>query len=554
MIPYTRQEGNQIIHYSPWPRSDQNYFKGNLAELVINSPHLKQHPEQPVYIDSHDANNRILAKEVAPLVKRVAYILKSRYGIGYDDTVCVFAKNSIRWPIIAHGIFATGGVMSPANIAYTPRELAHQLDISQSKLIITTKELWETAQSSRTVSGDYKVVVENVILLDDLFEDAKASSEEMEPIKLTPEEAVKKPVCYCFSSGTSGSPKGVISTHYNLSSNLEQQVSVTEMYNPSNTFGCFLPLSHMYGLSIFVLTTPYSAVTTIVFPKFDFEFLLQKIQEYKISFLHIVPPVAVLLAKSPLVDKYPGVTKYLEKLFSGAAPLSKELADTMTSRINCKLFQGYGLTETSPQSHVFTWNEETYDISGIGWLVPNMEARLVTEDGHDVTTINTPGEIYMRGPNVFPGYLRNKESTNSSFEGNWFKTGDVGQVNEHGNWKIVDRVKELIKSHGFQVAPAELEGLLLEHPNVADVAVTALNVIEEGTEYPRAFIVLKEEGNPLDILEWINGRVAKHKRLYGGIIIVNEIPKSPSGKILRRLLRDIEFDKVYGFPQNKNKL
>lgn len=554
-IPYTRVEDNHVIHSSPWPSDEHTYFCGNIANFVIDSQLLKSDPDFPIFIDALDPSQRVLAKDVPVLTRKLGTVFNRRYGISHDDTVCIFAQNSIHVPLVMYGILATGGIVSPANISYLPHELAHQLEVSHSKVIVTTKELLSTARSALTANPKTKLHVNKIVVIDDLIEQARAETFLLKPVDFPGDQAKTKHALYCFSSGTSGLPKGVISSHYNLTSNTHQNNAVSDKYNKKYRFACFLPMSHIYGFSAFVLTIPRQGATTVILPKFDFEILLKTITEHEINILHIVPPIAVLLAKSPLIEKYPDVGKHLELLLSGAAPLSKSLATAVETRLKCQLVQGYGLTETSPTTHAYTFDENNYDISGIGWLCPNMEARLVDDAGNDVRTLDTPGELYMRGPNVFLGYLRNSDATIATFEKDWFKTGDVAQVDKNGNWKIVDRVKELIKSRGFQVAPAELEGLLLTHPDVADVGVTAVNAEEEGTEYPRAFVVLKPgKTNPLEVLEWINGKVARHKRLYGGIVVVNEIPKSPSGKILRRLLKNIKFDKVYGYPNESARL
>lgn len=554
MLPFTRKEGDIIIHSSPWPSDEQDYFRGNIAECILNSPALSKYPNQKIFIDGRDSSKFLTATDVKTYTRKIAYVLKHSYGIGDMDVVCLFTPNLIYVPVIMYGVLATGGLVSPANIAYLPRELHHQLHVSQAKLILTTEELYPVAKAALTAVPESPLLGTKLVIIDDLIKQVQKSTGLLEPFKLKKGEEKSRHAVYCFSSGTSGLPKGVVSTHYNLISNMHQQLSVNHMYIRENVFGCILPMSHIFALSKYCITMPYIGASMVLFPKFDFELMLQKITEYKISVIHIVPPIAVLLAKHPLVEKYPKVSENLKFLLSGAAPLSKTLAEAVKVRMNCVVSQGYGLTETSPQSHAFSWNEEVYDISGIGWLVPNMDARLVDENGKDVEKPNTPGEIYMRGPNVFGQYLRDPKSTAASFDGTWFKTGDVAEVDEHGGWKIVDRVKELIKSHGFQVAPAELEGVLLCHPCVADAAVTGVHVEDKGTEYPRAYVVLVNNAQPLEVLSWFNDRVARHKRLYGGIVVVKEIPKSPSGKILRRILRASVPEKVYGYPPVSAKL
>jgi 4-coumarate--CoA ligase len=253
-----------------------------------------------------------------------------------------------------------------------------------------------------------------------------------------------------------------------------------------------------------------------------------------------VPPVVLLLAKSPVVDKYD--LSSLRMLNSGAAPLTGELVDAMYSRLKIPIKQGYGLSETSPTTHTQTWEDWNKTIGSVGTLLPNQEAKYMSPDEKEVPVGET-GEFWIKGPNIFLGYLNNEEGTkNALTEDGYFKTGDVGFQDTNGNFFITDRVKELIKYKGFQVPPAELEGLLMSHSDIDDCAVIGIYDESQATEIPRAYVVPREgvEGSPATekaIMGWLSKKVASHKKLRGGVRFVDEIPKSPSGKILRRVLK-----------------
>ncbi len=274
--------------------------------------------------------------------------------------------------------------------------------------------------------------------------------------------------------------------------------------------------------------------------KFDLEKFCRIIQEHKITFAYIVPPVVLLLGKHPIVEKYD--LSSLRMLNSGAAPLTQELVETVYARLKVPIKQGYGLSETSPTTHTQDWHSWSNTIGSVGRLLPNQTAKYMSPSETEVPA-GEIGELWIKGPNIFQGYHNNPAGTaNALTEDGYFKTGDVGYQDTEGNFYITDRVKELIKYKGFQVPPAELEGLLASHPKINDVAVIGIYKNDEATEVPRAYVVPApgvEGGKKTeeDIKTWLQAKVAHHKRLRGGVRFVDEIPKSASGKILRRVLK-----------------
>lgn len=293
----------------------------------------------------------------------------------------------------------------------------------------------------------------------------------------------------------------------------------------------------------------FSGLHLVVMPRFDIEKWCSHVQNYRITFSYIVPPVVLLLTKHPIVQKYD--LSSLRMMNSGAAPLTRELVDSTFARIKCGIKQGYGLSETSPTTHTVSWADWHRRAGSVGKLLPNMEAKYMTSPEDDSEPKELPagavGELYIKGPNVFLGYLDNPEATAACVSPDgWFRTGDVGFQDSEGFFYITDRVKELIKYKGFQVAPAELEGILTDNEAVADAAVIGVESAEHGTEVPRAYIVPNPQiippgkRTPMEaakIADWLSKKVASYKKLRGGVRFVDEIPKSPSGKILRRLLK-----------------
>jgi len=285
-------------------------------------------------------------------------------------------------------------------------------------------------------------------------------------------------------------------------------------------------------------------------PRFEIEAFCKIVSSQKITFAFLVPPVVLLLAKHPIVSKYD--LSSLRMTNSGAAPLTKEVVDAFWNRLHIPVKQGYGLSETSPTTHTQRWEEWYTTLGSVGRMMPNMTAKYVGADEREVAA-GQPGELWLKGPNIFKGYLANAAGTADALTADgYFRTGDVGYQDGGGSFYITDRLKELIKYKGFQVPPAELEGLLVGNARVDDAAVVGVYDPDQATEVPRAYVVLKPDGAAADgggggaeteqtaeeIAAWIAERVAPHKRLRGGVRFVKEIPKSGTGKILRRVLRE----------------
>ncbi|MEZ4615622.1 MAG: AMP-binding protein [Caldilineaceae bacterium] len=292
-------------------------------------------------------------------------------------------------------------------------------------------------------------------------------------------------------------------------------------------------LYHIYGMIVIMNYALHVGGTVITMPRFDMEQFLSLIQQYKITYMNLVPPLVLGLAKHPLVDKFD--LSSLRTIVSGAAPLGAPLEQECSARLGCIVTQGYGMTEASPVTHFRLYNGGATKPGSIGPVIPNTECQVVDVVSGAALAAGAEGELWVRGPQVMKGYLNNPTaSRNTVDDEGWLHTGDIGYVDADGDFYIVDRLKELIKYKGLQVAPAEIEAMLLTHPAIADAAVIG-KADEEAGEVPKAFVVLKGEATTAEIMAFIAERVAPHKRVRE-VEIIPQIPKSASGKILRRLL------------------
>ncbi|KAF2499277.1 4-coumarate-CoA ligase 2 [Lophium mytilinum] len=480
--------------------------------------------------------------------------LKALWDWQKGDVLALFTPNCIDTPAITWGCHWAGGILSPANPGYTVEELAFQLKDSGAKALVTQVALLATAKKAASIVG---IPHDRIIVMGD-ERDKEARVKHFSSIRNTSGTAryrrtkvnpAEDLAFLVYSSGTTGHPKGVMLTHRNIVANTLQaisgEVNMLKWDNGPDKSGdriiAFLPFFHIYGLTCLIHNALRAGLTLYVLPKFSLDAFCDIIQTYRVTFAYVVPPVVLLLAKHPDVSKYD--LSSIRMLNSGAAPLTRDLVETLYSRLKIKVKQGYGLSETSPTTHMQPWSEWDKTIGSVGRLLPNLTAKYVSEAGEEVPAGQT-GELWVKGPNVFKGYLNNPERTADSLtEDGYFKTGDVGFQDENGSFYITDRVKELIKYKGFQVPPAELEGLLVGHPLVDDVAVIGIYDEARATEVPRAYVVASKATEPVgekhsnEIAEWLAEKVAGHKRLRGGVHFVEEIPKSVSGKILRRVLK-----------------
>ncbi|KAG5667503.1 hypothetical protein PVAND_015482 [Polypedilum vanderplanki] len=471
------------------------------------------------------------------------------FGIKENDTVAIISENRLEFPSISYGAICLNAIVAPINSSYTERELKHALNLSKPKIIFTSKL---TSQKIIAVCKELKFI-QKVILIDNNDQKSENSLTIGEFVKkyedknFNVENFVAKKVdtenlttLILLSSGTTGLAKAVEITQLNIMSTIDSAKVMFEvmkmLYEKDVVYFNIAPWFHTLGYISMCLLACSSSSVFIFLPKFEERTFLRAIEKYKVNVLTVVPPIMLLLAKSPLVDEY-DLSSILE-IGCGAAHLSSEVEEQVRNRLkNVTVRQGYGLSEA------------TYSTLGasvlvkpgsVGQPVRGIYAKIVDENNVALGP-NKVGELCFKGPRIMKGYKSNKLATNEMIDKDgWLHTGDLGYYDEDFQFYIVDRLKELIKYKGFQVAPAELEGLLLSNPKIKDAGVIGIPDDFAG-ELPFAFIVKQEnvELSEQEVKNFVKENASNVKWLRGGVKFIDEIPKTQSGKILRRELKDL---------------
>src|SRR6266850_805326 len=474
-------------------------------------------------------------------ISRAAAGLHAR-GFKKGDVFAILSPNVPEYAIAFHGVASVGGISCTVNPLYTEHEIAHQLKDSGARFLVTMTQCLPKANAAAALGTN----IEEVFVFvkdgcDELLEGAGAtpfsslleSDGEAPDVVINPREDL---VALPYSSGTTGLPKGVMLTHHNLVANMCQMQGLS-YFTHNDTLIAVLPMFHIYGLMVVLNLGLQQGATIVTMPRFELEPFLQILQDYEVTLAHLVPPIVLALSKHPVVDNYK--LPKLRTIFSGAAPLGEDLTRACMKRLSCEIRQGYGMTETSPVTHSSPADPAKVKFGSVGVPAPNTECKIVDLENGKPFGPNQEGELCVRGPQVMKGYLNRPEATAQTIDPeNWLHTGDIAYADEDGHFFIVDRAKELIKYKGFQVPPAELEALLLAHPNVADCAVIPCPDDEAG-EVPKAFVVLRGEATPKELMDFVAARVAPHKKIRS-VEFIDQIPKSASGKILRRILVQAE--------------
>lgn len=512
----------------------------SLPELVMAG--VGTLDDKPAIIDGPSGRTLTYA-ELGRGVGAVARSLLSR-GVGAGDVVALYLPNLPEFALAFHGSAAAGAVVTPANPTLTAGELKGQLRDSEARLLITVPGRVDTARAAIDGSGVEEIFVvgeaEGATPFATLLEAGGGGTTwDGLPEGVDIDPAVDL-VALPYSSGTTGLPKGVMLTHRNLVANVVQ-CAVRDPADADEVCLAVLPFFHIYGLNAVLNLGLHYGATQVTMPRFEMEVFLECLEGYRVTRASLVPPLVLALARHPQVEEHD--LSALERIISGAAPLSAELAEACSRRVGAGVFQGYGLTETSPVTHLNPPSRPELNRPGtVGPPVPDTEAKIVDVDSHEELGPGERGEIRVRGPQVMVGYLNAPEDTDRAFDDEgWLRTGDVGFVDEDGYLTVVDRFKELIKVSGYSVAPAELEAALVAHPSVADVAVVGVPDEERG-EIPKAFVVATDpaadpEATNAELAAWLADRLAPYKRVRE-FEMVDEIPKSASGKILRRVLAE----------------
>lgn len=483
--------------------------------------------DKPALIEG-ETGRTITYAQLADSIRRAAAGLATR-GFKQHEVFGILSPNVPEFAIAFHAVATLGGVCTTVNPLYTEHEIGQQLKDAGARFLVTVPECFAKARAAADEANIEEVFVfgeaEGATPFASLLENDGVFAEP----KINPREDL---VALPYSSGTTGLPKGVMLTHRNLVANMCQMQGLDYFFE-TDTLICVLPLFHIYGLVVVLNMGLHKGATIVTMRRFDLELFLKAVQNYGVTMAHVVPPIVLALSKSPLVDNYELPT--LRTLFSGAAPLDESLTRACMTRLSCDLRQGYGMTETSPVTHSSPADKSKVKFGSVGTPAPSTECKIVDLATGEELGPNQEGEVCVRGPQIMKGYLNRPEATAHTIDSEqWLHTGDVGYADEEGHFFIVDRAKELIKYKGFQVPPAELEALLLTHPCVLDAAVIPLPD-EEAGEVPKAFVVLKADATSQSIKEFVAERVAPHKRIRE-VEFIDKIPKSPAGKILRRVL------------------
>lgn len=483
-----------------------------------------------------DSGSHITFGELKEKIEFFAGALAAR-GVKPGDVIALHCPNSTTFAVAFHGILRAGATVTTVATLSTADDIANQLKASGASKLLTTSSIgWGGAVGAGRagLAEDAVIGLTGIEGIATLIAEGHAAPD----VEIDPNSVAVIP----FSSGTTGKPKGVQLTHRNLVSNILQTAAgLGSNMDRDTRVITILPYFHIYGMNTQLNHCLYQRATQYTFGKFGLPEFLSVIQDAKINFAFIAPPIAVALAKHPVIDKFD--LSSLETIISGAASLQLELASQVEQRLGCVIGQGFGMTESSPVTHIRLGINAP--LNSIGQAVPNTEYKIVDVADDALPEIPTPaegqseaGELWVKGPQVMKGYLNNEEATAETLVDGWLRTGDMAELDAEGNVYIVDRLKELIKYKGYQVPPAELEDLLLQHPGIADAAAVGVIREHDGEEIPKAFVVTNPDTvlTEQEVMDYISDRVAPYKQIRV-VEFIDEIPKSATGKILRRLLR-----------------
>ncbi|KAH7389976.1 hypothetical protein BKA66DRAFT_568886 [Pyrenochaeta sp. MPI-SDFR-AT-0127] len=535
----------------------------SIPNLLLNYNPRSIPNDKPAIIDGPSGKTVFTYATFRNAVKHFAVYLRDEVGVKPGDVVAFYSGTRVYFPVCVHGVLAIGATVTALNPLYQAKEITHALNLAKPSHIFAEPTLVPSLQSGLAASKlpssltihvwDDMVTpppgLQSNIRPVPIWSITSRSSSSVETFRPHPINPDTTPAFLTFSSGTSGLSKGVILSHTNVVATCFQQLGRLhdELYTSTTVTVLVVPFFHILGLGGFCVQYVCHAVPIVVFPRFDVHELIKAIETHRITHINIVPPIGVALlnAKEEMLQGDNGSRRDLSSLkclMNAAAPLKLNLADALSKRYGCTLTQWYGMTEMSPS--VSSQREDEVDggaRGSCGKMNPGIEAKTVDEEGRE-TTGSIPGELLLRGPNLMLGYVGADEARDPD---GWFATGDIGYFDKNGFLFIVDRKKEMIKVKAHQVAPAELESILLSHPDVRDAGVCSIYSDAEASEFPIAYVALKNTSNldsktteklRLDIRQHVDQQVAHYKRLKGGLHFLPAIPRNPSGKVLRRLL------------------
>jgi len=506
-----------------WP-SQAPYEEFALPELVRRS--AEQFGDKPALIGA-DGTIRTY-RELWSYVRKVARFLQD-HGIEKGDKVAIFSPNHVDYAAVFYGALLAGATVTTLNPLYREREIEHQLDDAEAVALFVFSPMAAPVEAARRNLPRLR----HVWPIDGLLDLVGGVSEEYRPVEINPREDV---AVLPYSSGTTGLPKGVMLTHHNITSNVKQGLATEQLTSDAVSL-CVLPFFHIYGMTVLLSIGMALGSTGVVMMRFDVEQMLHLVGKYGMTNLYLAPPAVLAMTNVPDLSRFD--TSALRLVVSGAAPLPPEVAERVKSMYGCLVSQGYGLTETSPA--INTNPLDRIKLESCGPPMADTFEKIVSLDTGQELAAGEVGEVAVRGPQVMKGYWKRPQETKECLsEDGWLLTGDIGWLDEDGYLYILDRKKEMIKYKGYQVAPAELEAVLHEHPAVLDAAVIPKRHLEGG-EIPKAFVVLREgmQASPEELMAFVAEKVAPYKKIRE-LEYVSEIPKSAAGKILRRELIEQE--------------
>jgi acyl-CoA synthetase (AMP-forming)/AMP-acid ligase II len=524
-----------MVVKSAWP--DVSIPEVSITEYVLR--HAERLRDKPAMVDGM-SGRALTYGQLRDSIRRVATGL-ARRGFRKGDVFAIYSPNLPEYAVIFNAVASLGGINTTVNPLYTAAELAGQLRDSGARSLITVPAVLDKAKEAAAAAGIEDVYVFGTAAGARSFAELLEAPASPPTVQIDPRTDV---VALPYSSGTTGLPKGVMLTHYNLVANLCQCEGAKSFdgFTETDVVIAVLPFFHIYGMVVIMKLALSRGGTVVSMPRFEFREFLGALERHRVTTAPLVPPIVLGMVKNPAVGEFD--LSRVRMVFSGAAPLGEDIARQLSKKLGCPVVQGYGMTEASPVTHLSPTKDAPVKPGSIGLVVPNTEVKLVAVDSEVEAARGQEGELWIRGPQIMKGYLNRPEETAAAIDRDgWYHTGDVGYVDAEGWFFIVDRTKELIKYKGLQVAPAELEALLLTHPAILDAAVVR-KADEEAGEVPKAYVVLKADdvskATPADaIMGWVAQRVAPHKRIRH-LEFIDQIPKSASGKILRRLLIDRE--------------
>ncbi|XP_065222727.1 uncharacterized protein LOC135847211 [Planococcus citri] len=531
---------SNLLYGPPLPVNFGNGLKQSVGSYILD---YIRNSEDRVYMINGETNEKLTLRQLSERSLNLANHLQSLGCRSSKTNVAIFSENHINFMIAQLGIWLSGSTPATINFLYTYDELKHAMSIVKPSVLMCSLQTLSIAKETLAKNE----FVKHLILLDDppapvsdvlLFSNLIKRSTFM---YMPPPDDPNAPAAILFSSGTTGLAKGVLQTHSNILYML-RMIKIYDLFHLEGQYTLTtLPMYHGFGMFVNLFTLDLD-MTQIFLKRFDEELYLSLIEKYKIKSIYMVPPMVVSLLKSDLVSKFD--ISSVDHMVCGSATLKISTEKEAIEKFNLKRFQqGYGMTESTLV--VTLKRPENEKLGSCGTIVPGVVGKVINAETGETLGPGQTGELCFKTPGMMRGYLDNPKATASTIRDGWLHTGDLGYYDEDGDFFVVDRLKELIKYKAYQVAPAELEALLIKHPEVKDAGVIGIPD-EVAGELPTAFVVKKKQSTitEKDLQQYVASKVSPHKWLRGGVTFIDEVPKNPSGKILRRKLRELAANKI----------